>query len=331
MGQPWFGTGRLVCADSWFASFATAAALLDQGLFFIGPVKTGHSRFPKQFFHDPDLFDGKERGAHTVLKTTHQGDPVYGVAWNEPKRKTFVATCGTTVAGVPGQRKRYETVFDQDTGVYLSKSFFKTIPQAKLVETYFTAASAIDEHNGARQGDLGLEDILITQCWWIRGTTTIIGMHVVDTWYAQRYFQPQHKDRALRDFVNELATALIHFDAAPADHLRRREHQDLDADDAARDEVMSHQLKQLITLPKFQALKAKADAKRDGGGGKYRARLTCSVCKSQKNKAAWYCTTCSDFTKNPPKIVAMHNVTAQKADMCLCHQKHKDALKNQQQ
>ena len=37
---PWFQTGRVVCADSYFAFVATAQALVDVGLRFTGVVKT---------------------------------------------------------------------------------------------------------------------------------------------------------------------------------------------------------------------------------------------------------------------------------------------------
>lgn len=48
--EPWFGTNRLVVADSAFASVATAKALLAYGLHFIGIVKTATAGFPKKVF-----------------------------------------------------------------------------------------------------------------------------------------------------------------------------------------------------------------------------------------------------------------------------------------
>ncbi len=43
---PWAATGRIVCADSYFASVETAEALLDIGLKFIDVVKTATRKFP---------------------------------------------------------------------------------------------------------------------------------------------------------------------------------------------------------------------------------------------------------------------------------------------
>jgi hypothetical protein len=43
---PWANSGRLVCADSYFASVATADALMQIGLKFIGVIKTATRKFP---------------------------------------------------------------------------------------------------------------------------------------------------------------------------------------------------------------------------------------------------------------------------------------------
>jgi hypothetical protein len=44
MTEPWFGTGRVVLADSWFGSAACAIALFKYGLFSVMNVKTAHNR-----------------------------------------------------------------------------------------------------------------------------------------------------------------------------------------------------------------------------------------------------------------------------------------------
>jgi len=43
---PWAGTGRIVCADFYFASVEAALSLKAAGLRFIDVVKTAHRRFP---------------------------------------------------------------------------------------------------------------------------------------------------------------------------------------------------------------------------------------------------------------------------------------------
>ena len=45
---PWANSGRLVCADSCFASVATAESLLEIGLKFIGVIKTATRKYPME-------------------------------------------------------------------------------------------------------------------------------------------------------------------------------------------------------------------------------------------------------------------------------------------
>ena len=44
---PYFGSARVVIADSWFGSYKGAVALRQKGLFSIMNVKTGHKKFPR--------------------------------------------------------------------------------------------------------------------------------------------------------------------------------------------------------------------------------------------------------------------------------------------
>ena len=60
------GTGRIVCGDSWFASLKTAAELMNDGVYFIGNVKTAHSCFPKQHLQSL-VGEGTTRGDHAVM------------------------------------------------------------------------------------------------------------------------------------------------------------------------------------------------------------------------------------------------------------------------
>ena len=46
LSAPWFGTGRVVMLDSWFASIPTCLELAKRGLYFIGPIKTSHKGIP---------------------------------------------------------------------------------------------------------------------------------------------------------------------------------------------------------------------------------------------------------------------------------------------
>ena len=45
--EPYFGSTRVVIADSWFGSYKCEVALRQRGLFSIMNVKTGHKKFPR--------------------------------------------------------------------------------------------------------------------------------------------------------------------------------------------------------------------------------------------------------------------------------------------
>ncbi len=62
--SPWFGTNRIVCADSYFASVGAAKELFRNGLKFIGVVKTATKGFPKTFLSSVEL---QSRGDYVAL------------------------------------------------------------------------------------------------------------------------------------------------------------------------------------------------------------------------------------------------------------------------
>jgi hypothetical protein len=282
-----------------------------------------------------DIFKDCARGAHKVLSTVYKTAKMYAMAWNEPKRKFFVSTCGTTVAGDPGMRRRYRNKLDPETGITYSEAWYKSIPNPLMLFWYFRAASAIDEHNQARQGDLALEDIIVTRSWWIRVITTLIGMCIIDAWKAQRYFQEQHKERPLSDFLDELATELVNYAAAPADRLRQQAAPPADSiEEAVEAHVREHELRPLIELPYYQEKKkaaiqkAQARNRRAAAAGEatvrtdnYRCTLRCKVCCG---KTRWYCVTCSRDPNHAtqPEVYPVHNSTSLDPKRKGCHAKH---------
>lgn len=53
--QPWFGSERLVCADSFFATVNTANSLMETGLRFTGVVKNATREFPMKHLSEMTL------------------------------------------------------------------------------------------------------------------------------------------------------------------------------------------------------------------------------------------------------------------------------------
>ena len=53
--SPWSGSGRLVCVDSYFASVQAAEAMEQEGLKFIGVVKTATKMLPMKYLQSIEL------------------------------------------------------------------------------------------------------------------------------------------------------------------------------------------------------------------------------------------------------------------------------------
>ena len=64
--SPWFGSNRIVCADSYFASVGAAKELFCNGLRFIGVVKTATRGYPKTFLTSVELHN---RGDFLALRS----------------------------------------------------------------------------------------------------------------------------------------------------------------------------------------------------------------------------------------------------------------------
>lgn len=74
--EPWFGSGRVCAGDSWFASVKTARALLDNGLHFIGDVKTATSLFPKEALEDATSSESGAWATYKTMLSLHNGNKV---------------------------------------------------------------------------------------------------------------------------------------------------------------------------------------------------------------------------------------------------------------
>lgn len=81
LSRQFAGSGRLVVADSAFASVKAAVEMKKKhGLDFIGLVKTASRKFPKKYCEELEL---EERGDHAVLTATERDVKLMAVTWNE--------------------------------------------------------------------------------------------------------------------------------------------------------------------------------------------------------------------------------------------------------
>lgn len=236
--QPYFGTDRVIIADSAFSSVKTTMAAQKYGLHFMGAVKTAHKLFPKQFLNKwfSDGFDqqGKfirSRGSHCLLSSQFQknvpnqmdmpGIPIvpvfgtmYAIGWQDKKLKAIVSSCGTTMPSPsPSIRSRHKKMVVD--GSYVTEHRTINIPRPVMVEQFFRHFAAIDIHDHYRQGVLEMERTWHTKTWWHRIFATVWSITIVNTYFGYRLDYKRDHDNSddgmdsFHDFLGKLAHQLI--------------------------------------------------------------------------------------------------------------------------
>lgn len=195
--EPWFGSGRVVAGDSWFASVKTALQLRKHGLHFLGVVKTAHRQFPLKALKErcPE-----NRGAHVVAASTIEDVDLLAVGWRDKAVHTIVGTCGTTIEGESAKKRRVT-----DTG----EVYYKQVPRPKVVQDYHEAAPALDVHNHIRQDGLALEKAWGTHRWYHRVIASLLGIIECNAYLAFNYFRAKEQRTDHVSFTQALAEQLI--------------------------------------------------------------------------------------------------------------------------
>ena len=295
------GTGRVIVADSAFASVKSAIALKKElGLYFLGIVKTAHKMFPKQYLQNVEI---AERGGFVALTTKVLDVDLRAVTWNDGKkdkstgdiiRKNIIASCGTTLPGV-GHRKRRWTV-DQEGRAHI---YLKTIPRPELVEEFFEGAQQIDVHNHLRQGRAGIAlERRPAQHWRHRFHQTYLGMIEVDSYLAYRYFCPGKRAIKHNEFLRVLTQQLLDnkIGCAPDAPVLRPRH---DKSTGGSVSGSVHGLKLLRNAKYYKGKSAEAAALDNKPP---QCVLKCRVCG--KN-SSYFCPQCSDDTCKTKGIFAI--------------------------
>jgi len=199
---PWAGTTRVVCADSYFASVATAQQLLGMGLRFIGVVKTATRGFPMASMSTAPL---GARGEHFSYKHTSADGvtDLMAVVWVDRERRYFIASASSTIPGKPYTRLRWRQGDESAARVTL------TVPQPQVAETYYCCCSQIDRHNRCRQDDLQLEDKIVTHDWSMRVNLSLLGMCIVDSLLLYSGARGAAAGHNQNEFYEDLAEQLI--------------------------------------------------------------------------------------------------------------------------
>ena len=131
---PWEHSGRVVAADSYFASVPCALALHEMGLRFIGVVKTATREFPMRYLSTVEL---PQKGDYKgVVNIDDNGYKLLAFVWVDRERRYFISNCSSISPGAPYTRKRWRQVADLNTQIEADRIEF-TIPQPKCAEEYY--------------------------------------------------------------------------------------------------------------------------------------------------------------------------------------------------
>ena len=204
--RPWLYSRRIICADSYFSSVATATEALRLGVGFIGVVKTATRQYPMAWLQSYEL---GERGDRKGLVSYQDGKPtLLSYAWVDRERRYFISNTLSLSAGQPFVRKRWRQV-DQTADASPEKVEL-LVQQPKATEVYYSVCSKIDRHNRNRQDTLRMERKVETRLWWKRVGTSLLSMVIVDTWlaYSQCILQGDEVE-SQDEFYGYLAEELI--------------------------------------------------------------------------------------------------------------------------
>ena len=235
LSEPYRGFKRVIVADSAFSSVKTAVELYKHGFYFMGAIKTAHTKFPAKYlqkwFNDKDLTNPqRERGSFIALKSQFYFNSsevdMYAIGWQDKKLKAIVSNCGTTFPGKPSVRLRSKLVQEDGQLNEISQKYY--IPRPEVVETFFNNCNTINVHDHLRQGLLKLDISWQTKTWWHRVFATLFGMCVTDAYCAFRLeYMATHQGSTegltdFYDFIDILSYKLIHNDLVLNERKKRK-------------------------------------------------------------------------------------------------------------
>jgi hypothetical protein len=159
--SPWFGSNRIVCADSYFASVGAAKELYRNGLRFIGVVKTATKGYPKIYLTNVELHQRGDFLALASDPSSNEEPRMAAFVWMDRERRYVIATAGSLAEGTPYSRCRWRQVNQQPNAP--PEKVTLSIQQPHIAETYYSTCAAFDRHNRYCQDDLRIEKKIKTR------------------------------------------------------------------------------------------------------------------------------------------------------------------------
>jgi hypothetical protein len=203
--KQWFNTGRAAIVDIFFASMTLARGLADNGMYMIGKVKTGHSKFPRKWLLSKAKMRGQRASCTSTLKVgNHEWELLAAVDCNK-QPMCLLGTAGTTAMGDTLTRN-YSTLRADGT----SSVQQRTLEQWDIHATSRGSFNPIDMHNNKRHGPISFEDTWKTHRWWVLEFQMLMGMAEVNAFLLWGKFKPGHGDCTPEMFRRRLAYQMLY-------------------------------------------------------------------------------------------------------------------------
>src|SRR5210317_412382 len=200
--EPWWGSWRVVCGDSFFASVPAAEEMLRKQLHFIGVIKTATKKYPLAYLSNLEL---QNRGDFKGVVNTLNNPSLLAYVWVDRDRRYFISTASSLDVGEGYWRTRWRQVIN-DRFSPPQRVMFE-IPQPKACEVYYSTCARVDQHNRHRQDTLQLERKLKCHSWHVRVGISILGIIITDTWMV--YKRATRTAETQKTFHSYLAEELI--------------------------------------------------------------------------------------------------------------------------
>jgi hypothetical protein len=135
--------------------------------------------------------------------------------WMDRDRRYFILSASSLQPGRAYTRHRWRQVSNEPNAAPGRVEL--EIPQPQAAELYYDACAMIDRHNRCQQDNLMLECKLGTMDWSMRVNTSLLGMCIVDAWYAYSQCTKSRgpsnahstEEEKHKDFYSYLAEELI--------------------------------------------------------------------------------------------------------------------------
>lgn len=219
MLKPFFSTGRVVIADSWFGSVACALALFAHGLFAVMNVKTATREYPKaELMAVVDEIKGKSTEARAArrarrgkqiafIRSFEIGSRIVTLTAGGHNKKIPLLLIATYGSMLPGEEhvKVWQSNLPDGTIQYNRI----TTAQPQIHALYRKWMNVVDVHNKLRQGVVSMADVWRTRNWAERHFAEGLGMWEVNVFKALIYFYSGFKNLSHGEFRMRLAWAFL--------------------------------------------------------------------------------------------------------------------------